>query len=237
MGHEARSDGRVAAQLRPMASEPGALVRADGSARFAHDQTEVLVSVYGPCEAKRSRERIDGATLELIVRPRMGLPLPADRELEQLLCQTLQHVVLVALHPRTAISIAVQVLANDGALIAAALHGACVALMHAGVPLRGMLGGCTVAVLPDGSMLLDPTAAEEEEARSVVTLAYLIRQTAEGAPERQLILSHMRGVCTAEQYEVCKTAAQEAAGASAAFFRQALARSVAPLAADGGVRQ
>lgn len=226
-----RPDGRVAAQMRPLTAEPSALSRADGSARFSQGATEVIVSVYGPCEVKRAREQSDTATLELVVRPRAGLPSPVDRELEQLICQTLQHVVLGALHPRSAISLVVQVLADDGALIATALHGACVALMHAGVPLRGMIGGCALAVLSDGAMLLDPCAEEEAAAQAVVTLAYLVRQLSDGT-ERLLLLSHMRGVVAPAQYELCQHAAQEAALCATQFFRQALTRIVRPLAME-----
>lgn len=224
-----RADGRVANQVRPLAAEPGALSRADGSSRFSHDGTEVAVAVYGPCEAKRSRERIDGATLEVIVRPRAGIPSPADREVEQLIAQTLHHVIILAVHPCTAISVVVQVLADDGSLLCTALHGACVALMHAGVPLRGMLGSCAIAVLPDGGMLLDPSAEEEAQAQAIVTLGFLVRQTANGSTERQLLLSHLVGGVAPAQYDVCQLAAQEAAACVVLFMRQSLTRSVAPL--------
>ena len=118
----ARPDGRVAAQLRPFLAEPAALTRADGSARWAHGQTECLASVYGPCEAKRAREKISSATLEVIVRPLSGLPGPVEREAEQLLGQTLEHVVLTHLHPRSAISsVAPNVLSADIALLSGVL--------------------------------------------------------------------------------------------------------------------
>ena len=85
-----RGDGRVANQLRPLAAEPSALSRADGSARFAHGATEVLAAVYGPAEVRRAREQIDAACIEVVVRPLAGLPGPVDREMEQLVSQTLQ---------------------------------------------------------------------------------------------------------------------------------------------------
>ena len=239
MGHEdaidaPRPDGRVANQLRAMAAEPGALTRADGSTRFSHDETQVLVGVHGPCEAKRSRERLDGAVLEVMVRPRAGLQTALERELEQLICQTLQPVVHAALHPRSAVSVVVQVLAADGALLTAALHGVCVALMHAGVPLRGMIAGCTAAILPSGAVLLDPCASEEAEAQAVLSLAYMLRQRADGRSgaegiERELLLCHTRGQFTPAQYNACELAAREAAICVEGFFRQALARSAAPL--------
>ena len=226
-----RPDGRIAAQLRPLASESGALARADGSARFSQDQTEVIVAIYGPCEAKRSKEQINGAVLEVVVRPRAGLPSPSDRQLEQQISHTLQHAIIVTMHPRTAISVVVQVISEDGALLSAALNGTCVALMHAGVPLRGMLGACTIAVMSDGAQFLDPSAAEESEAHAVLTLAYLVSQSPDGKAERQLLLSSMRGTVTSLQYDACQHSAREAAACTVAFFRQALARSVSPLLA------
>ena len=225
-----RVDGRVASQLRPFAAEPAALSRADGSARFSHGQTEVLVSVYGPCEAKRARECVDSAVLEVLVRPLGGLPGPVERETEQLLSQTLSHLVLKAMHPRTAISVVVQVLSDDGSLLATALHGACLALTHAGVPLRGMLGGCAAALLPDGTALLDPCAEEEKEAQAVMSVAFLLRRRLDGSSERQLLLSHMRGCVTASaQQETLQAVAAEASECAVAFMRTALTRVVATL--------
>ena len=65
MGAPTRSDQRSNNQLRPLSGEPGVLSRADGSARFSHDKTEVLVAVYAPAEVKRARERLDAATIEV----------------------------------------------------------------------------------------------------------------------------------------------------------------------------
>ena len=162
MGAPTRTDQRSNNQLRPLSGEPGVLSRADGSARFSHDKTEVLVAVYAPAEVKRARERLDAATIEVIVRPRAGLPGPVERELEQLLISTLEPCLITALHPRTAVSIVVQITHDDGGLLSAALNGTCVALMHAGVPMRGMLTGCCIAMMPSGDALLDPTLEEQQ---------------------------------------------------------------------------
>lgn len=195
----------------------------------------MLVSVNGPCEVRRARERIDEATIEVIMRPMAGLPGPVERELEQLLCQTLEHLVLTADHPRTAISVVVQVLANDGALLAASLHGATLALVHAGVPMRGLLGACTVGVLPHGTVILDPSADEERAALAIATLAYVVRRCASGAYDRKLVLSHVCGcLASADQYDVCLSAAQEAAICAVEFERTAVARTVAPAPAAPG---
>lgn len=105
-----RTDGRLPNQIRPIESTPGALSRADGSALYSQGQSEVIVSVYGPCEVKRMREVANRSTLEVQVRPRGGLPGPLEREMEQLILSTLGYVVLASLHPRTAISVVVQII-------------------------------------------------------------------------------------------------------------------------------
>lgn len=234
----ARPDGRVAAQLRPFLAEPAALTRADGSARWAHGQTECLASVYGPCEAKRAREKISSATLEVIVRPLSGLPGPVEREAEQLLGQTLEHVVLTHLHPRTAISVIVQVLADDGSLLAAAFHAAALALVHAGVPMRGMLGSCTAALTADGAVVLDPCADEERDAAGVITLAYLVQHNARGTADRSMLVSHCTGrLQLLSQLEATQQAAEEAAVVATVFMRQSLTRSIGSLADAMGLAQ
>ncbi len=55
-----------------------------------------------------------------------------DTHREYLIRQTLEPVVLTALLPRCAINIEVQVLQDDGGLLAAAINGASLALVDAG---------------------------------------------------------------------------------------------------------
>ena len=229
-----RADQRANNQLRPLSGEPGVLSRADGSARFSHDKTEVLVAVYGPAEVKRSREQVDAATIEVIVRPRAGMPGPVERELEQLLVSTLQPCLITALHPRTAISIVVQVTHDDGGLLSAALNGACVALMHAGVPMRGMLTGCCIAMMPSGDAVLDPTLEEQQGAEAVVTYGIEVRQRADEpqATERRLLLSRVQGRISQANYELCLRAAQDAGACLAAFYRQVLQKATIELPAE-----
>lgn len=226
-----RGDGRLPNELRPLLANPGLLSRCDGSTRFALDRTEVIAAVHGPYEPKRSRQECpDRATLDVMVVPRSRRSGPLERELEQLILRTLQHLVIASQHPRTAIQIVVQVVLDDGALLSAALNGACLALAHAGVPLRGMLAAVTFAVLPTGQALLDPTAEEECTATSVATLCYLMQRGALQADgPGQLLLSQVQGSLDRTQYEMLATAAQEAGLAVSALQRQALQRSTVSL--------
>ncbi|KAL4667572.1 hypothetical protein H8959_006261 [Pygathrix nigripes] len=60
--------------LRHFACEQNLLSRPDGSASFLQGDTSVLAGVYGPAEVKVSKEIFNKATLEVILRPKIGLP-------------------------------------------------------------------------------------------------------------------------------------------------------------------
>ncbi|CAI5717405.1 unnamed protein product [Hyaloperonospora brassicae] len=69
-----RQDGRNGNDLRPLASEQGALFRADGSARMSHGSSTVLAAVYGPGQARNWRsEKSDRATVDVCFKLAKGV--------------------------------------------------------------------------------------------------------------------------------------------------------------------
>jgi exosome complex component RRP46 len=85
-----------------------------------------------------------------------------ETEFEFYLRNTLESVVLAALHPRTSISVIVQVLSEDGSLLSTAINATCLALLDAGISLKSLIGSVTCAISADGTLLLDPDAKEEQ---------------------------------------------------------------------------
>ena len=132
-----------------------------------------LAAAYAPPDARRPRRKPARAVVDLNLPPSHAMPTPRERALEAHLAAALDHLVLTARYPRTTIAVIVQVLCDDGSLLSAALHAACAALRHAGVALRGLGGGCTIALTPTGAALLDPTADEERDAATLLSLAFL----------------------------------------------------------------
>ena len=63
-----------------------------------------------------------------------------ERQYERIIQQTLAGVIQTAMHPRTAISVILQVLEHDGSLLACALNAASTALTDAAVPMTSMIG-------------------------------------------------------------------------------------------------
>lgn len=68
-----------------------------------------------------------------------------ERLLERLIRRTAEGVLQAALHPRTSVALALQVQADEGALLACALNAACAALVDAAVPLTATFGALPLA--------------------------------------------------------------------------------------------
>ncbi|XP_039103053.1 exosome complex component RRP46 [Hyaena hyaena] len=203
--------------LRHFACEQNLLSRPDGSASFLQGDTSVLAGVYGPAEVKVSKEIFNKATLEVILRPKIGLPGVAEKSRERLIRNTCEAVVLGALHPRTSITVVLQVISDAGSLLACCLNAACMALVDAGVPMRALFCGVTCALDSEGTLVLDPTAKQEKEARAVLTFAL-------DSVERKLLMSTTKGLYSDAELQQCLAAAQAASQCVFRFYRESLQR-------------
>ncbi|NWU87208.1 EXOS5 protein, partial [Onychorhynchus coronatus] len=179
--------------------------------------TSVLAGIYGPAEAKLSKELPDRATLEVLLRPKVGLPGVLERSREQQLRQTCEAVVLGVLHPRTAITLVLQVLSDAGSLLSCCLNAACMGLLDAGLPLSSLFCGVTCALGPNGTIALDPTVRQEQEARAVLTFAI-------DSSERKVLMATTKGSCSVEELQQCLATAQRAADTIFQFYRDSLHR-------------
>ncbi|NXS07850.1 EXOS5 protein, partial [Neodrepanis coruscans] len=179
--------------------------------------TSVLAGLYGPAEAKLSKELPDRAALEVLLRPKVGLPGVLERSREQQLRQTCEAVVLGVLHPRTAVTLVLQVLSDAGSLLSCCLNAACMGLLDAGLPLSALFCGVTCTLDADGSILLDPTTRQEQEARAV--LSFAIR-----SGDRKVLMATTKGSCSVEEMQQCLAAAQRAADTIFQFYRDSLCR-------------
>ncbi|GBF94102.1 exosome complex exonuclease [Raphidocelis subcapitata] len=178
-----RAKGRLPTQLRPLLCERGLLQRADGSAKWVQGGSAVLAAVNGPAAAGPRREDAERAVVEVVFKPRNGPAGSCESELGEVLRGAVEGVLLASLHPRTAVTLVVQVLQADGALLACAANAACAALVDAGVPLSALFASVCAAFTDSGALLLDPDASEEASAVSVLTLAFPYRQTLAAAEE------------------------------------------------------
>ncbi|KAF0700694.1 Aste57867_8748 [Aphanomyces stellatus] len=212
-GDERRGDGRLVQEIRPLSCEQGLLNRADGSARFSHGTTSVLASVNGPAAAKiRRQEKVDEATLEVVFKAEKGAPTARDKEYEAILRQTFEPIVYLENYPRAVISITVQVVEDDGSLLAVAINAVNLALLDAGIPMRCLVGAITCSILEDGQLCLDPARVEGETAAATVTSAC-------AGNNDGILTSLTTGMLSESQYFACSEICRRAVDSVLSFVR------------------
>ncbi|KAM9514309.1 exosome complex component RRP46 isoform 2-T2 [Guaruba guarouba] len=140
-----------------------------------------------------------------------------ERSREQLLRQTCEAVLLGRLHPRCSVSLVLQVLGDAGSLLSCCLNAACMGLLDAGLPLGSLFCGVACALQPNGSLVLDPTTRQEQEARAVLTFAI-------DSAEKKVLMASTKGTCSMEEMQQCIAAAQNAADTIFQFYRDSIRR-------------
>lgn len=242
-----RPDGRSANQLRPLAAEFGVLSTSDGSARLCLGDTRVLVGVFGPRPAKSLRfEDPHRATLEVVVLPPSGPAGKAEADLELALHAVFDGVLVSDAFPRCVVSVHVQVLHDDGALLPAALNCVTLALVDAGVPLAGLVAAVSCGMddsgvvgrggggahapppHPSSDVLFDLLPAEEAGCRVGATVAF------QGAGGPGPLFVRQVGLATWEESAALLGAARHAGNTVLAFLRLAIGQKVARDAACVG---
>ncbi|KAI8899546.1 ribosomal protein S5 domain 2-type protein [Globomyces pollinis-pini] len=167
-----RPDKRGPSTVRVMNSGLAVLGRSDGSAKFLFGDSGVLCGINGPMTVKFKDEILDRATISVIYTPCTGSGGPSDRFIESFIRQTAEALILSQLHPRTAIKLNCQALADDGCILAAAVNAMVLALLDAGVPMKSTGAAVTCLINKDGELLLDPTALELKDAQSTHTFVF-----------------------------------------------------------------
>jgi exosome complex component RRP46 len=180
----------------------------------------VLVAVFGPLPIGSKKAQIDKATVEVIFKSESGQSTHYDGEQSSLVRSTVEAMILRALHPRTMISVIVQVLSSDGSLLAAAINAASLALVDAGIQCSDMLAAVTLAEDADGRVLVDPTRDEAAAATNLLTAAF-------GAKHSGVVLSDTRGLFASTAAYLERTVqARTACTSLLGFFRLLLKQRV-----------
>ncbi|CAN8014155.1 unnamed protein product, partial [Ixodes persulcatus] len=125
-------------------------------------ETVIQAGVYGPIEVRQARELAEKATVEVFYRSKTGHQSCSDRLVEKVVRSTLETVMLVALHPRTCISISLQELHNDGSLLACCINAACLAAVDAAIAMKCQVAAVSAAITHTGIIVLDPNKKQEE---------------------------------------------------------------------------
>ena len=205
--------------LRGQTSDLGCLTRQDGSVSLSQGDTTSIAVVYGPAEVRINKEQIDKATVEVVYRPKVGLPRPDHRKQERIMRNTLEAAIAASLHPRSAISIIIQETEDLGSNLACCINSACLALLDAAVSLNFMVAAVSVAIKEDGGMVLDPSKKDETEANSVLTYVF-------DSVNHQVLTIVSSGKFSRGQYKEGLTLAREAAKSVFQFYRESMSKKL-----------
>ncbi|KAK5869122.1 hypothetical protein PBY51_010077 [Eleginops maclovinus] len=208
---------RTNVTLREFGCEQTLLSRPDGSASFVQGDTSVMAAVYGPAEVKVSKEIYDRATLEVLIQPKVGLPSVRERSQEQCVRETCEASLLLTLHPRSSLTLILQLIHDDGSRLSCFLNAACMALMDAGLPMNCLFCGVTCAINADSEIITDPTAAQEKESRALMTFAI-------DSKEQRVMMSYTTGSFSVHELQQCIAVSQKASENIFQFYRDSVRR-------------
>ena len=148
----------------------------DGSSYIEQGNTKIICTVQGPQEpSTRAQMNQDRANLEVNLtianfatfeRKKRSKSEKRLVELRTMLERTFEQLVLLHLYPRTNISINVQVLSQDGGMLAAITNSITLALIDAGIAMYDYVSSVSCG-LYDQAALLDLNNLEEVDVSSI----------------------------------------------------------------------
>lgn len=206
--------------IRNITCEVNVLTQPDGSASYNQGDSCSLVAVYGPAEVKVSKEHIDKATVDVIYKPKVGLPGCEDKFLERIIRNTCETVILTALHPRTLITIVIQEMHNSGSYLACCINAACLALLDSGVPMKYTTAAVSCMLDKDSdALIVDPSKKQENNARAQCTFAF-------DSIDKNIVSSSTNGQFNVSEYQKCLNVCREACGRIFEFYKETMKKKL-----------
>lgn len=159
-----RIDGRNTTQVRPIASETGVLPRTHGSALFTRGETQALATVT--LGTKEDQQLIENITGEYYRRFMLHYNFPpfSVGEVKRVGSPSRREVGHGALADRAitrvlpdkeafpyTVRVVSEILESNGSSSMATVCGTTLALMDAGVPIKGMVAGVAMGLIKEGN--------------------------------------------------------------------------------------
>ncbi|KAI6082842.1 ribosomal protein S5 domain 2-like protein [Hypoxylon rubiginosum] len=188
-----RIDGRRWNELRQLRGQIRTQAAADGSSYLEMGNTKIMCVVTGPSEDGKQRRGAGAGTssggttaqgtnaADIVVSVVVGGFSTTDRkrrargdkriqELQSTLSKSLAATLHTHLFPRSAISISLHILSQDGSLLACLINAATLALVDAGIPMTDYLVACSAGSTSSHAAgderadpLIDLNGQEEQE--------------------------------------------------------------------------
>lgn len=177
-----RKDGRRAHEFRKISLEVATITPGSkgsvGSATFEFGLTSVQAVVFGPQECTFGKEirdnqavmRVSTSIFKFSTFKRRRSFLALERDLSHILEASFETVVELEAFPGSEIFVEISVKQADGNVLAACANATTLALVDAGIPLKGLIVGTNASLSKDGQVLLDLNHDEERGPHPLLTL-------------------------------------------------------------------
>jgi exosome complex component RRP41 len=154
-----RPDGRRWNELRRIHAQVSTQATADGSSYLEMGNTKIICTVTGPAEMRNTPGARDRPVADIQVditvagfsglnQARRGRNDKRLMEMTNTISSAYASNVFTHLFPHSTILINLQVLSQDGSLLAACFNAATLALIDAGVPMTDFIVACTSGSIP-----------------------------------------------------------------------------------------
>lgn len=159
-----RSDGRKSNELRNISIELGKLPYCTGSASFKIGLTEIIAQVFGPFDKSNDDQpnvKVDFEYSYFSKNPHAATNRPKGRytdislNIQRILCEVVDFTRI----SKSYVSVNIIVLQDDGSVLSSAVNAATLALMNAGISLKGFPVSFSIA-LYEKIPLVDATRDE-----------------------------------------------------------------------------
>ena len=181
MTYTKRFEGRKFEEIRKMEAKVGIIPRADGSAMFRVGDTIAIAGVYGPRELfpkflqnqKRGIVRCTYDMMSFSVNERKR-PGPSRRsvEISMVTEKALMPVLELDNYPNSVVDIYVQITQANAGTRCAGICAASLALAHAGIPMKDLIGAVSVGKVGDKIVAdLDKYEEDHEEGATDIPVA------------------------------------------------------------------
>ncbi|KAM5475554.1 exosome non-catalytic core subunit rrp46 [Microsporum audouinii] len=182
----------------------------NGSASYTSPTGEkILVSVNGPGEvSRRDVQNPEEATLEVLVKPGVGISGPGERYVEGILRGLLGRVILMRDKnmARKGVVVTLVVVENcivDGkvdvrggsylSILPALLQAALLGLLSAGIPMAMIFTSCLIAISASDNLVANPSTEQIKSSKSLHVLAF--------SSKGNLLLNESQGSFNLQQWE------------------------------------
>lgn len=175
------ADGRFPEQMRSFNVRPNVISQAKGSCYLELGNTKLTCAIYGPRgTGKIGKTFLDQGNVycEVDLLPfasdkrRPFQREPEEQELSKQLQEALETVVRRETFPNLVVDVYVNVIEDDGSVLAASISAASIALSLAGIQMLDSIVA-TTTVKTSSCALIDPTRFEQDSAQSQLTVAVM----------------------------------------------------------------